>query len=337
MKTTNKKILSGLLALVIIGAGAYLVDRYVLKNSTGAITQKPAVDDLNSKVAATPSTADTSDKIVYLQNNNDAKEVVVDSAAGGAAKVLFTDQDEDQKIQVAADIAYLSREVLLFSGNDTSGKLLIVKLDGSGNKEVINDFSEPLALAVSPDGQKIAYVIFSNVESSYGNNIVIANRKGENRRVLFNTQDTINDLAFSEDGSELIFAKTNADGKSAISILSLDTPKENVIYQGDSNIPTLAWSKSGQIIFTLADAKFTSSSVFLMNESGGNLQKILETKNGVASFPSLSSDLLDISYLAATYQGKFATGVLGDVKVSTAKGQNITKISSGIQVLGWLP
>jgi WD40 repeat protein len=337
MKTTNKKILGGLLALLIIGVGAYFVDRYVLKNSTGSITEKPAVDDLSNKTSTAPSDVTTADKIVYLRNENDAKEVVVDSAAGGAAKVIFTDKDEDQKIKVAADIAYLSREVLLFMGGDTSGKLFIVKLDGTGAKEVINDFAKPLALAISPDGQKIAYVIFSNVEGSYGNNIVVMSRKGANRRVLFNSQDTISSLSFSEDGSELIFAKTGTNGRSAISKLSLDNPKENVIYQGDANIPTLSWSKSGQIIFTLADTKFTSSSVFMMNESGGKLQKILETKNGVASFPELANDLLDISYLAATYQGKFATGVSGDVKVSTAKGQNIAKIASGIQVLGWLP
>jgi len=339
MKTTSKKILGGVLAIVVIGAGAYLFDRYFLKNSVNTIIEKPAVDDLNSKSSNVPKPdiKTTTDKIVYLADKDNVRQVVIDDANGDAAKVLFTDKDEDLKIKAATDIAYLSREVLLFMGGDTSGKFFIVKLDGSQDKSVIDNTSKPSSFAISPDGQKIAYVIFSNVEASYGYNIIVMNRKGENRRVLFNTPEIINYLSFNEDGSELAFTKTDNSGKSAISKLSLDSPQEKVIYQGSSNIPTLSWSKTGEIVFSLADSKFTSSTLFEMDGGGGSLLKILDTKNGVASWPHLSSDLLSVGYLTASYQDKFTTDVTGDVKTSGPKGQNIIKIGSGIQILGFLP
>lgn len=316
MKT---KIIPIIIILIIIGAGAYYFDRYYLKNDTSKVIE-------NAKTTET-EVKNTNESLVYLAENDGVKEILSNDIGGKDKKVLFTDKNENLKIRTAGGLAYLSREALVFASSDGSqiGKFFIIKLDQSGKKDEIDNISESNALSISPDGELIAYVIFSNVEESYGNNILLINRKGENRREIFRSEDKIASISFSNNGKDIIFIKTNTSGKSVVSKVSIDTTKEKEIYSSANPISSISWSKEGKILLSKGDGKNEPGEIIEMDSNGGGSRKVLETKNSLVAYPNLSGDGLNIGYLE------------GDIKISTNLGQNIYKIGSGILILGWLP
>ena len=336
----KNKLIPIIIILILIGAGAYYFDRYYLKGNSSKVVEKASVDDIKTtKDTKDQNVKNTADSLIYLAGSEGTKEIISINAEGQNKKILYTDRDEALKIRSLSHVAYLSFEALAYvsADNSKSGKFYIIKLDQSGKKDEIDNIFEPSSISISPDGQQIAYVVFSNAEINYGNNILLVNRKGENRREIFHSDESISSLSFSPDSKSVAFVKSDNQGKSVISKVNIDSAKENQIFSASTPIPAISWSKDNKIIFTKSDTKYETGEIIEMDADGKNDKKIMETKNGLGVYAIFSGDGLNIAYIAVTFNGKFEKNAEGDIKVSSNLGQNINKIGSGSMILGWLP
>src|SRR4030042_3479884 len=334
-----KKIFLIILGLVVVGGVAWYVDRNFMRTKGTNSTQEPAVPESDATVTPLPAentNKNTSESIVFLVNNENSKEIIK-SDVKGSRKTLFTDEDEEFKIQKIGGLAYYASEVLVLTGkgDPSSNKLEGIKTDGSGKKEtIVGSFGDPAAIAISPDGKSIGFVSFSNVEEDYGYSIYTMTRDGSNRRKQVTADKEIRGLSWNKDSNKVAFIKLGDSGKSTIQITDVEKEKTNEIFSTDKVILGLTWNESGKISFSVAPAGKLSESQFLViNPDGGNQKKIFETTKGALVSPALSSDNLNLAYALGALKDKIEEDVPADVYIGKSSGKNLDKIQKGNLVI----
>ena len=208
---------------------------------------------------------------------------------------------------------------IVFTGNTG---IKGMNADGSGIVTLIpSAFFES---AVSPDGEKIAYV--KTLSFNIGNgNIVSATEifttdfDGGNELRLTTNLDNDRFPAWSFDGGQIAFSRNNniftmnADGSNQT---------QTTQFQGSSAITGLGWSPDGtKLVFA------RGGNISVININGGNPTQL--TSLGGSSFPSFSPDGTRIVFSAGNR-----------VFVMNADGSNQTPITSDLRALqkpAWSP
>ena len=335
-----KKVLISLAALVVIGGVVWFIDRYFFPPSIRQTTDSN-LGEISDLVSDEKKKEDTTDKIVYLSEDDQAKKVVLADLAGKDKKTLFSDAEEEAKIKKIGSLAYLTNEVLILAGKSDSveNQLEVIKTDGSGQKEVIVEaFGTPESLAISPDGKTVAYVSFSNVEKDYGFSLYTMARDGTNKRLINRGDREMRSLSWNKEGDKIAFWTTTSEEKTEIQIVEVESTKNKSIYSSEQNMTSLSWNEEGKIIFGQYERDKNTSVIKAINEDGSGQVKILETTEGVANFIYLSSDNLNVTFLLTQLKdGKIEENTNGEIETAKSSGENLKKIADGFSIAGWLP
>lgn len=340
MKNIKRKqwllILFTLLVVVAVSAWYLSKDSITVNNtvSNNAIEK--------DEVLIPPSTKSTNEKIIFVSIKDNVKEIIQSDESGKNKKTIFTDKDEERKINKFGGLAYLSQEVLAVTGEGPVGKLEMIKLDGSGNKSVIiESFSSSSPLSISPDGKTIAYVSFSNAEKDYGYSLNTINREGSNRRSIVKSEKEITSISINKDSSKIAYISTDKDGKSEIFVANIDSGKSNLIYSSSHSIFSLNWNQNDRITFTVAVDKLKTGEIWAIDSNGSNDEKIYSKNDEFPIYSFISLDFLNMTYLIEKYTDGYNATQEGNIFSADLKNNSLSSEKNNIGnanlILGWLP
>lgn len=337
VKSKSKTVFFTLIFMVIIiGLGVALASTINKKKSSN--TSSPSSQN-NSDVTVKDSSANYSGTVVYAAKTSNGTDIYTISASS-AAKKVFTDKDEDNKIKSAKSITSSGKvlAVMAPAGQEFGGSLYLISTDGSGKKEqIINEFASTQAPLISPDGKKIAYLVFSNVEADYGYALYVENSDGSNKQLVSKDPSGLDILSWNKDSSKIVYAKGNLNQNYDLYIGDAKTLNEKKISSFKEKIYSLDWGKDKFILSKgpTAQGQINKAELFTMDEDGKNLKRI--SQNEVfENFPKFSPSNDLISYVNVTYDNNMDINKSGQIDISDTAGQNIKTISEGNYLIGWL-
>lgn len=324
-----QKIITVFLALVVIGGLAWYFNKtYLQPSASHSLESVP-------KFKTSSQDEDFKGKLIYATKGTAREIWAVDTAK--ESKKLFTDADETEKIIEISNLAPLSKEVLAITSTETSartGKLVAINLSSSKESVLQRSFTIPPSWAISLDGQKIAFVRFSNVEENYGYTLYSSDRTGTNLRELIRSDQEIKALSWNDNATKIAFIK-NVDTKTRLSIVDLNSLEEKEVKEFENQmIDYLSWS-GDKIIFNLRELSNKSSgAIEIINANGQNLEKLTDFKGGIANFVYLKNSLW-LGFLVAQYKDEVDSVTTGQIYLENLKKSEKIPVSKGSQVLGW--
>lgn len=283
------------------------------------------------------SAAATTASIIY--------EPIVEVRAGGIGqlvavnltskerRVLYTDQDEPNKLQLVGNLDAGKREALALVGPgslDFGAKLVAINLDGSGKvTPLMTDFASPWPPVANPDGTKIAFVSFSNAEADYGFSLVLARRDGTDRKILIREALPITQPVFHPDGTRLAYIRqTNyGGGGEVVSIPASGGTSETLATFTDRLPYDIAWAADGSIAFI--DGAGDQGDLFGLG-AGAKTPERLSGLPGQESRPVYSPDGKKVLFTLL----KSGKGTLYELDRASGKA---TELGSATAAIGWLP
>lgn len=224
----------------------------------------------------------------------DAKRIVFQSDGGqGSKQGIFLAGGPPNKIgkapqdQVIAQGPYAhpawspTGEVIAFdavtshAGHNDIHDVMVMKPDGSGRKNIINNRADDVSPAWSPDGRKLAFCS----DRSGGLDIFVANADGSNPVNITKTPGVLEtDPAWSPDGGRIAFcAADSADAPSAggapsaLYVMSASGGDRQLIYlSARADALTPSWSPDGEkIAFTARQGE--NYAILIANADGSNV------------------------------------------------------------------
>jgi len=171
-------------------------------------------------------------------------------------------------------------------------QIMVMKSDGSGQKQLTNMGGSPCAPAWSPDGMKIAF----SVESGRGQAVMVLDFESK----------TITPIAlgtlprWSPDGKHLLFLRKPETHGAKASIWAADADGKHARLVVDTNalIPSAVWGSDGKSILYTNDDHLRSA-IFRVNMDGTNSEKFAGDKNLEMYFPTMSPDGKKIAVVIA--------------------------------------
>lgn len=289
------------------------------------------IETTTSPTASTATPTKTTNEVVILESTRGISKLVSINTETKVRTTLYTDADESIKIKQVGNLTADGSQALVLMGDpaqDFGGGLYTIALDGSGTKTLLIDqFASPWPPVYSPDGNKIAYVFFSNAERESGFFLVVANRDGSNKRELVREDQAITQPVFSPDGTEIGYFRTGSDSGSG-SIMGVKItggePRELATYTG--RVPyDLAWGKGTLLAFV--DGTGDAASLYEIATNGQDPTQ-LTTPTGAESRPVYAPDGTQLAF------GSSAGGS-SSITLYTRETSQSVNLGSGSVVLGW--
>lgn len=322
----TQKIILIIVALIILVTGVFYYKETRTKNSN-----KDSNLSLNnstdfSQIAKTPSGT-----IFYIEQKDNVKNILAYNLENNQTKTVFTDKDEDYKLDTFGGFSYLSQNFLSFVKKNNSGQLITVNLTDSNKKVLIDNFTQPESLVISPDGGTIFY---SNSVSVNGDNqhfLYEMSVSGKNLRQIYSSSVPIVGLSVNKNTDKIAFIQNS----NSIIVLDVNSLAQKEIFRG-TNIYSLSWNENGNLIFNTSKGdKLTSGIIYTCNSTGGNLKKVLETNKDFPDFPKLPSDFSGTVYILKNFSANYDMNTSGDIYFSKIGDNKINKIGSGSYLIGW--
>lgn len=250
---------------------------------------------------------------------------------------IFTDRDEDEKIKAISGL--VDKKSLVQSSrpeDEFISNIYLISLDGSGKKEKkFAGFSSPQAPILSPDGKRVAYIIFSNAESDFGFKLLVSDLDGKNKQELSNDQ------------TNLILYSWSPSGK----LLSFGKGQDNDIFQInlDNNQQEKILSSSGEQIYSAVFTQRQNQYLVSKGPKGNNLfnqSEIYLYENG--KFKQITSDkvynysifvIADDQYLFINkdydINDQESNSQPGKIMLFNLKSNSLQEINTASQIIGW--
>lgn len=322
----NFKIIIAIIGFLVIGSGIFYYQRNISSknkeknNTTLEKTTDFEKNDLQSKTQA---------KILIWLKQEENNEIISYDLKNDEKKLIFTDTDEDFKIQTIGNYAYLSNELIIYSG-DTTGQLRIIKLDENNTTTTVADpISRLQNFALSPDGKSILFQASENLYKMASD--------GSNKRELVKNKTSISTLGWDKNAENIVFTQNQENQKAKITTLNLESLQENEIYNSDNQILNLDWHPDDRLVFSEgSDGKIQSGKVFVLNRDGGEKKLVLTTKKDFPYTANISPDFTDMAFILKTFADKFDENINGQAAYVQIGDDQINKISNGQIILGWM-
>ena len=273
-------------------------------------------------------------RIYFTTNKDGISEIVFYDLSLKENKSIFSDKDEEYKLTMLDSYAYLSQEYIAIQKKDNQNQLVAIKLSDTNEKNILSDNFSPLdSLAVSPDGQTIFYSSFlvtNGVKKYY---IYQVSRDNQNLRQVFTGEDSVKNIVSNKNGSEIAFIQN----EERIIVLNVDTLKQREIYHSGGKIYALSWHENGNLIFTQSEnKKFIAGKILSCDKNGGNLKKVLETKNSFPDSPVISPDFLATAYGIKNFTESYNPDLEGEINFTLIGDEAVNKIGLGLSVIAWV-
>lgn len=240
--------------------------------------------------------------------------VSVDIVAEGTTSVTFG---------IICEVSTAEGTIAFSQTVDQQFEILTMKADGSNKQQLTNNTVQDQYPAISPDGQRIAFVRQDSESPTLDNDIWVMNIDGSNQQML--TENTVDDKrpVWSPDGTQIAFES----GKESFSIYVMDADgsNETKLTDDEGQDHSATWSPDNGIAFISDRQGDDSADIYRMNSDGSDLKILIsaESENGINLFyPAWSPDGSQIAY-----QG-FSSNGASQVFIANANGSNAQMISS---------
>ncbi len=256
--------------------------------SAQVLAPEPTFEILDTSTALQSFPSDQADNqaLLVLVEQSGVRQVVRIEGQSKDRKVLFTDGDENLKIKQVGTMSFATNEVLVVMGSaeqQFGGSLWAIATDGSGAKRrLIEEFASPWPPALSSDGQKIAYVFYSNAEQETGFSLVIARRDGSNKRELVRETTSITQPVFSPDGQKIAYFR----GDSIMVVDILGQKSQEFVKLAGLTPYDLAWGPDNQ--FAFVDGTNDAARLFVLTDPAAEPSQVAGP--GSISRPVFSRD-----------------------------------------------
>ena len=318
MKKTN--IFPLILAFVIIGGAAwFLSQNNAVKSSNTTITeQKVANVKINSGQLIIATKTNLANQIISFSNN-------------GQNKIIFTDKTESAKILKVGSTNVQTKNIPVIEG---TGELALIALDGTGKNQILNQNFNAQDLSLSPSGEKIASISFSNAEKDYGYSLNISDKTGQNTKTIFRSNKILSSPVWLDD-KKLVFIKAQIDDKTTLAQIDIATGDQTDLYSVgiNENLYDLNFSNE-KLLISLGTTDASSSSLYQLDPTGKNPKKLYTEDSGIIYNPTFSSDKNQIAYLV---NDMVSDDPYGAIYIINSNGANKQKISTGSKIISWLP
>jgi len=340
MKSRSKFFLGLILVTFIIALGVFL--------SKASPTAKKSDD--STKLSSVQSTDDNStsvsDGILFLTNSSDATNIYSFSPSDKTKKIIFTDKDENLKIKQCQSLTLDGKKILATFGTQNDNfisSLWFIASDGKGDKEkLLDNFASPSAPIISPDGKKIAYTVFSNVEFDYGFSLLTANTDGTNKQTIDKDKGSIANINFSPDGQYILYTKGTESGKSGLYKTNLNSHKNEEIYslKDKEAIYSVTVSKNNQVAIsmgTIGNNLLNEAEIYILDINGKNMSKLFSNDTH-ENYLSFSPDGTKLAYLSIKYDANPKNAnIPGTINLADVGNKTFVSLGQDADVIiGWL-
>lgn len=323
-----QKTITIILILVVIGGLAWFVNKNYLNQAT---PESSGTGGLGVRQNL------GTDQLVYVVSGS-VRAIWTRDQSGNLRKV-FTDADEREKMLMISNVSQNTGDVLAITNQDTkakTGKLIGIHL-ANGSKTVLQtSFGVPRSWSISPDGEKFAYVLFSNVEENYGYTLYTESKTGERRTKLFNSSEEIKSPVWSPDGTKIALATTEGT-TGQIKTINVGS-KDAATLQGFENqvVDGVDWLSPEEIVFSLRDINGDKGKIETVSLLDKNVSSITDFNGGQVSFLAASADGKFLGYLVAQYGENFQDTTSGQIFIENLADKTQKAITKGNLILGWL-
>lgn len=243
--------------------------------------------------------------------------VSVDVTAGETADIIFEITCEESMAE--GTIAFSQRT------DENTYNLFVMDADGSNKQQLTNSEMEDSWVALSPDGEKIAFVRRDMASSTLDNEIWVIDIDGGTPVQL--TSNDIDDKrpAWSPDGSQIAFESDRDDNSISIFVMDADGTNQVRITDSAGHDHSATWSPDNTIAFVSDRKGENGVDIYKVNSDGTGLEILIDASedNGNNLFqPAWSPDGSQIAYEGYTTVGH------SRIFVADATGNNAEILTS---------
>ena len=275
MKVKNNFIFFGIIILMLFAVLIYYLNRTGDSNQSQNNNKQNNNPETSQSVSASanPSSIANYPGTIYYTKIFDNHYYIYSKKTAEDEKLLFTDKDEEEQIKFIPSISFDGDIYAVMAKKEQAftGTLYKISADGSGEKEKLKDgFVTNANPAVSLDGTKTAYTLFSNAEAHYGFTLYISEADGANIIKIDEDSTNINYLCFSKDAKNIAYIKANK----YLYVSDIDAKSQTKIYemQNNNTISGISWSENN-IILTYSGAEAKIIAVNISDKSVKELYK----------------------------------------------------------------
>jgi Tol biopolymer transport system component len=198
--------------------------------------------------------------------------------------------------------ASVNGKITFFRGTGDGSNIYEMNADGTGVTSVTDPSLAPLSLAISPDGEKIAFV------NNPPDDLYVMNADGTDLTHIFHQQGPLGlegNPVFSPDGKRIAFVMYPSGSvvDTEIYVINTDGTGLTRITTMEGDESDLIWSRNGTKMFFVnsrsqGGRREPKSQAYEMNADGSGLTKISNTPQpGVEGVPSSPPDCKKVAFL----------------------------------------
>lgn len=276
-------------------------------------------------------------KLIYAIKDKNFVDIYSYDFKLAKSSKIFTDRDEKEKIRSLTNLTATGKVLALIAPPDEEfiGDLYLLDTDGSGQKTKLWDnFASPQPAIISPDGQKIAYLLFSNSESDFGFKLIIADLGGSNKKQLMSDSANLLLYCWSPDSKKVIYSKGQ---NLEVYSLDINSLKEEKVYSpNNEQIYALNYTPSQEIVISKGprgNNTFNQAEIFLLDKNK-NLGQLSSNNQLYDTYPFFD-DQGNLAYLSSNYSTENADALYQLGKIQLWNDGQSQEITSANQVIGW--
>jgi len=322
----TQRSITVILILIVVGGLAWYINKTYIAQE-GA---RPLDDNLQTTTAP----GEIAETLVYVSAGN-VRDIW---AWTDKPRKIFTDADETEKILKLSNVLSDTGEVLAIVNQNTSassGKLIKINLRNGQKQTLQSDFPKPFYWAISDDGTKICYVLFSNVEENYGYTLYSSKVDGGQPQKMFNSASEIKSPTWDNFGLNVAFISSEGT-KVLLQVVDEKTAKVSPVKNFDNQTADwLVW-QGDDLLFSRRDIGANNGEVDFIQTDGQNLEKIFDFQGGVASYLWPTQGENYIAFLIAQYKERIDDQTNGQIYNYNKNEDEKKALIKGSQILGWV-
>lgn len=337
MATTKNKQYNILFLMICIVAVAIVIgsnkSTFIKTNNDNSNNNQGGGDINTSTIVNTKPDK----RFVYVIKSNNYFDIYTYNFESGKSNKVFTDRDENEKIIYAQSITQNGLVLAMMSSDSDSftGNLYLINTDGSGKKEkVLEDFGSPQPPMISPDGQKIVYVLFSNAEKDFGFKIIQSNIDGSNKKQIIDDKTNLMLYAWSPDGNKIAYLKGQDNNLFIYDLLN--KVEEKILTTQNEQINSLSWNKIDELVISKeprGNNTFNQSEIFKLELNTKKLSQITDNEK-FDNYPFFDNNN-NLIYISKNYDAKINNiNDLGTILLW--QDNKIAEIIEANMILGWI-
>lgn len=329
----NKKQQTTLITILIVLAGLGAIYFF----AKPSLVSQPSSDNSKPESASVKTSENISEDLIYAIRADSYTDIYLANSKNTNQKKVYTDRDEDLKIKSLTSLTYDNRVLAAMAPKEEEfiNSLYLIHTDGSGQKDKLADnFASTSAPIISPDGQKIAYTLFSNAEADFGFKLIVANYDNSNKRELLTDSTGINLYSWDPDSQNISFSKGSVASQTEIKSVNLDSLSQENIFQADGIVQHFSWVKDDLYIYS----SIPENKDYNQGEIYTYLNKKINRLTNNTTFDDFAkiSPRSQVSYLSYNYEKNIPIIYqVGKINLTSINNAATSQLHEATIIVGW--